>query len=161
MRDTSSTGFTLIEMMIILGIIAVLLMLAMPSMTPITIRGQIKEAVEIAAKLEPSVETIYGLTGKFPKDNDAAGLPPANKLLGSYVQGIELKDGAFHIKLGNKVNASVAGKIVTLQPVAVDDSPASPLSWVCGMAATPDGMSRVGENRTDVSLEMLPVKCRI
>jgi type IV pilus assembly protein PilA len=42
----------------------------------------------------------------------------------------------------------------------VEDAPVVPVSWVCGFAATPDKMTVIGANKTDVPKNWLPVNCR-
>jgi type IV pilus assembly protein PilA len=42
----------------------------------------------------------------------------------------------------------------------VKDSPTSPISWICGYSATPEGMMAVGDNLTNVDKKFLPLGCR-
>jgi type IV pilus assembly protein PilA len=98
--------------------------------------------------------------GTFPSNNAAAGVPEPNKLIGNYVTSVEVKDGAINVTFGNFVNKMVTGQIVTLQPIVVKGSPASPMSWRCGYRGVPAGMEPVGENRTNVNLQFLPSSCR-
>ena len=97
----------------------------------------------------------------FLKNNQEAGIPPADKLLGNYVDRIELLDGAFHIHFGNKAHNSITNKTLSIRPIVVNGSPESPISWICGLARIPEGMSAAGENRTDIDIKDLPILCRI
>lgn len=153
-------GFTLIELMVVVGIIGILAGVALPSYQAYTIRSQIAEALVLAAELKDDVRDFYKHTGRFPADNRAAGLPLAKHLIGNYVKEIQVENGALHIRLGNKANKAIAGKVLTLQPLVVAENPTSPISWNCGSSEPPEGMKTVGKNRTDVNRQYLPFACR-
>jgi len=61
---------------------------------------------------------------------------------------------------GNFVNKAIDGQVMTLQPILVTGSPASPMSWRCGYRGVPRGMEAAGENRTNVDAKFLPTSCR-
>lgn len=153
-------GFTLIELMIVVSIIGILAGVAIPSYQSYTARAQVAEALQIAGELKSYVADQYRHSGVFPANNGAAGVPEPDKLLGNYVKRIELENGAFHIHLGNKIRDGLDGKIISIRPIVVTGSPASPFSWVCGHSPAPDGMEAVGVDRTDVDKAMLPPPCR-
>jgi len=69
-------------------------------------------------------------------------------------------EGAFHVHLGNKAHAGLSGKTLTIRPIVVTGSPASPFSWVSGDAQAPKGMQAVGDNLTDVDRGFLPFPAR-
>jgi len=154
-------GFTLIELMIVVAIIGILAAVALPAYQTYIVRAQVVESQVIVGELKNSVAEFYKNRGRFPADNAEAGIPEARYLLGNYVQGITLEAGAFHIQFGNKVNQALQDRYLTIRPIVVIDSPASPFSWLCGNGAVPDGMEPVGDNRTDVEPGMLPSSCRI
>jgi len=150
----------MIEVMIVLCIFAVLAMMVIPSTLPIRARGQIQEAVGIADKLKPSIQAIYEVSQKFPENNEEAGLPEPQQLIGNFVETITLEKGALHLGLGNKIIGPLEGKTLTIQPIAVKDSPNSPISWVCGHSKVPEGMQAMGDNKTDIEPKYLPISCR-
>lgn len=154
-------GFTLIEMLIVVALIAILATLALPSADPAIARKQIVESLNLVDDYQKLVAFYYKSTQVFLKDNKEAGIPAANKLLGNYVDSIELKDGVFNLHFGNKAHPSIKNKTLSLQPIVVKDSPQSPMSWICGKAKVPEGMAAVGENLTDIELKDLPMSCRI
>jgi type IV pilus assembly protein PilA len=96
----------------------------------------------------------------LPANNAQAGLPPADRIVGNFVSGIAVVDGATHLSFGNSANRNLAGKKLTLRPAIVKDHPQVPIAWVCGQAGVPAQMQAMGENRTDLPLEFLPVDCR-
>ena len=153
-------GFTLIELMIVVSIIGILAGVAIPSYQTYMTRAQVTEALVIADELKTSIKDFYNYKGEFPRTNSQAGIPDAKKLIGNYVTSIELADGAFHITMGNKVNKNLKNKILTLRPVVVVGSPASPFSWLCGNSKAVQGMKAVGDNRTDIERGYLPSACR-
>jgi type IV pilus assembly protein PilA len=153
-------GFTLIELMVVIAIISVLAAVAVPNYQDYISRSQLVEALSLVSGLKARVKECHDFDEAFPADNAAAGLPPADKLLGNYVTGIELVNGAFHIHLGNRIARPLQGKVLSLRPIVVTGSPASPFSWICGNARPPQGMEAVGENRTDLPATYLPYNCR-
>jgi len=157
----TTKGFTLIEMMVVVAIIAILAMIAMPSPDPAIARKQVIESMQLVEDYQKLVAFYHKSAQVFLKNNQEAGIPAADKLLGNYVDRIDLKDGAFHLHFGNKAHPSVKNKTLSIQPIIVSGSPASPISWICGKAAVPPNMKAVGENRTDLELKDLPMNCRI
>lgn len=160
MKTKKRQGFSLLELMVVLSIIAILAMVVVPSYVSATAKEQVRESLDIVEKLKARVELLYQHANAMPASNEAAGLPAADKLLGNYVASIELENGAFHILFGSKAVTPLQGKILTVRAITVVDSPASPLSWVCGNSIVPRGMEARGENRTSVPAAMLPVSCR-
>ena len=156
-----SKGFTLIEIMVVVAIIAILAMMALPSPDPAIARKQVVESLELVEDYKKLIAFYHKSTQVFLKDNKEAGIPAADKLLGNYVDRIDLKDGAFHVHFGNKAHNNIKNKTLSIQPIMVKGSPESPISWICGKAAVPAGMQAAGENKTDVELKDLPLNCRI
>lgn len=154
------TGFSLIEMMVALMIIAILATIAVPQYGMYMSRDKVAKAAELSESIRADIRTYYQRHRSFPHDNAEAGVPPEDKLLGNYVEGMRVDNGAIHIHLGNKASEFLQGKTLSMRPITVDDSPESPISWVCGNAGVPNGMSARGINRTDIKPAMLPLSCR-
>jgi type IV pilus assembly protein PilA len=153
-------GFTLIELMVVVAIMGIMATLAMPSYQDRIIRAQVKEALSLASFAQEGVQAFQRTHRKLPANNAEAGLPPADKIVGNHVVGVRVEAGATHLSFGNNANRNLAGKTLTLRPAIVKDHPQVPIAWVCGQAGVPAQMQAMGDNRTDLPLEFLPVDCR-
>ena len=153
-------GFTLIELMVVVAIIGILAAIALPSYQDYTIRAQMVEGITMTNAIKPKITEFYDYKGRFPKNNEEAGLPDAKYLLGNYVKSMTVEDGAIHVKLGNKINSRLEGKVLTMRPQFVKESHITPLAWLCGGSRVVDGMTAAGENKTDIENNYLPAACR-
>jgi type IV pilus assembly protein PilA len=153
-------GFTLVELMVVVGIVAILALLALPTYSDKFIRDQIAEALPLADIAKPPVAVSWAALRSFPADNAAAGLPVADKIVNNYVKSVSIEGGAINITFGNKANGTILGKVLTLRPAVVEDAPIVPVTWVCGYATAPDKMTIKGENKTSIPPRYLPLRCR-
>ncbi len=153
-------GFTLIELMMVLAVIAILAMIALPSMQGRIVRDQIVEAAKLTEIAKAPVALAWSTTGAMPADNAAAGLPNADRIVGNFVSSLSVDRGAIHLTFGNRANAAIRGKTLTLRPAVIDDAPVVPVAWVCGAASAPQKMTLRGIDRTDVPVRYLPLNCR-
>lgn len=153
-------GFTLIELMIVIAIIGILATMAVPSFQDRIIRTQVSEGLALAEFAKQAVANHYSKTHRMPQDNAAAGLPPANRIVGNYVVSLTVQSGAIHIAYGQQSNRNLLNKIVTLRPAVVEGYPQVPIAWVCGTATVPQQMKVVGENASNLPQHFLPLDCR-
>lgn len=153
-------GFTLIELMVVVAIIAILTSMAIPTFQEFVVRAQITEAINLSDSLKKSITEYYTVHQQFPENNQMAGLPKPEHLIGNFVSNIEVQAGAIHILLGNRINVQMAGKILTLRPAVVTANPSSPISWLCGYANAVSGMTAVGNNKTTIPINYLSMDCR-
>ena len=156
----NNSGFTLIELMIVISIITILTTMALPSYQDRVIRKQITEGFNLAEVAQDAVEGYYKAKKRLPASNKEAGLPVPEKIIGNYVTAVSVKKGVIEITLGNRVNANVAGKTVTIRPAIVKDAPVVPIAWVFAYASVPNKMTVIGENKSSVLPRHLPVNCR-
>lgn len=153
-------GFTLLEMAVVLGIIAILALMAAPSYLEKIIRDQVVEALPLADIAKAPIAAAWATGAPLPDDNKAAGLPAADKIVSNLVSSVLVENGAIQVTFGNRANSAIRGKVLSLRPAVVADAPIVPVAWVCGNAPPPDKMTVKGVNRTDVPPLYLPFKCR-
>ena len=153
-------GFTLIELMIVVAIIGILAAIAIPAYQDYTIRAQVIEAMSLTSGMKGSIDEYFKDRGVFPADNEAAGTPLPEQMIGNYVTEILVEGGAMHVQFGNYANARIENKILSIRPLIVPGSPLTPVSWNCGLREPPNGMQAVGENRTTIEPKYVPSACR-
>jgi type IV pilus assembly protein PilA len=153
-------GFTLIEMMVVVAIIAILALMLLPSYQDKLVRDQIAEALPLADIAKPPIALSWAAAQALPADNAGAGLPPADKIVSNFIGSTSVEGGAIHLTFGNRANGQIKGKVLTLRPAVVEDAPVVPVAWICGYAPVPDKMTVKGENRTNVPAVFLPFRCR-
>lgn len=160
MKRTPRRGFTLIELMVVVAVIAILATMAMPSLQGRIVREQIVEGMRLADVAKPAVAAAWKTTHTLPADNAAAGLPAADRIVGNLVSSVVVEQGAVHVTFGNQANGAIQGKTLTLRPAVVEDAPVVPVAWVCANTAAPTPMTVHGTDRTTVPARFLPLNCR-
>jgi type IV pilus assembly protein PilA len=155
-----STGFTLIELMVALAVLAILVTLALPSVQAPMVRQQIVDSAPLINLAKNAVTQRWTTAQKMPEDNAAAGLPAPEKLVGNHVSSVRVDAGAIHVTFGNQANGAIKGRTLSFRPAVVDDAPVVPVAWVCAKAAVPEKMSAKGADLTDVEPRYLPLNCR-
>ncbi len=155
-----TAGFTLLEVMVVVGIVAILALLALPSYVDSLIRNQVVEALPLADIAKKPIALAWSTAQAFPPDNASIGLPSPDKVVSNLVSSTVVQDGAIHMTFGNRAHGRLKGAVLTFRPAVVEDAPVVPVAWVCGFARAPDKMTLRGENRTNVPPQYLPASCR-
>ena len=156
----SQSGFTMIEIAVVLAIVGVLALLAVPSYQDRIVRDQIISATPLADIAKAPIALSWATLQAFPADNVGAGLPPAEKIVNNFISSVLVQAGAIHLTFGNSASGVLKGKTLSLRPAVVLDAPVVPVAWVCGDAAGPSPMTIKGENRTNIPANYLPYNCR-
>jgi type IV pilus assembly protein PilA len=153
-------GFTLVEMMVVVAIIAILALMMLPSYVDAQLRDQVAEALPLADIAKKPVAAAWSATQTLPADNAAIGLPVPEKVVSNLVSALEVRDGAIYMTFGNRAHGQLKGLMLTIRPALIEDAPVVPVAWVCGYAPAPDKMSLRGEDKTSVPARYLPARCR-
>jgi len=143
---TMQKGFTLIELMIVIAIIAILAAIALPAYQDYLIRSQVAEAATLLDGTKTSTTEYFQNKGVFPPTNASAGLATAASISGTYVTSVTTVDGVTTAVMGNKANAAVSGKELALS--AITAAGAGSVQYKCKPGATP------------IADRYLPTSCR-
>jgi type IV pilus assembly protein PilA len=142
-------GFTLIELMIVVAIIAILAAIAIPAYQNYLVRSQVSEAAVLADGVKTPLTEYYANKGSWPSSTASIGLPStAASLGGKYVSGIVISSGIVSVTLGNKASAKISGEIFALSPTDNGGS----IAWTCN--------GNTGAVKTTVPQQYLPATCR-
>jgi type IV pilus assembly protein PilA len=74
MKRNIQQGFTLIELMIVIAIVAILVALAVPAYQDYTIRAKVGECINAAAVPKLQISEYFETVGNFPGDISVAGI---------------------------------------------------------------------------------------
>ncbi|HFA4471793.1 TPA: pilin, partial [Neisseria gonorrhoeae] len=96
--------------------------------------------------------------GTWPKDNGSAGVASASKIIGKYVQKVEVAKGVVTATMkSDGVNKEIKGKKLSLW----GRREAGSVKWFCGQPVTRDDNGNVTADDTDnINTKHLPSTCR-
>ena len=135
-----NSGFTLIELMIVVAIIGILAAIAIPQYQNYVARAQVAEGLALASGAKTAVAEYRTTTGEWPEDNEAAGLADRDTIKGKYVLRLSVNDTPpwRHITVKfdpDDAHTKIASGTLILEATDQGGS----ISWSCrGNESTPD-----------------------
>ncbi|ENX4817907.1 pilin [Neisseria gonorrhoeae] len=134
----------------------------MPTDPDSRLRGN-DEAILLAEGQKSAVTEYYLNHGKWPENNDSAGVASASKIIGKYVQKVEVTNGVVTATMkSDGVNKEIKGKRLSLWAKREDGS----VKWFCGRPvqrgagnADNDAVTAAAGNEK-IDTKHLPSTCR-
>ncbi|EMS2011703.1 pilin [Neisseria gonorrhoeae] len=124
-------------------------------------RAQVSEAILLAEGQKSAVTEYYLNNGKWPEDNDKAGVASSSSIKGKYVKSVTVAKGVVTAEMKpSGVNKEIKGKRLSLWARRENGS----VKWFCGRP-----VKRTGDNDDDVTADKddkeidtkhLPSTCR-
>jgi type IV pilus assembly protein PilA len=132
------SGFTLIELMIVVAIIAILAAIALPAYQDYVIRSQVSEGGVLGNGAKTAVWDYLSNTGHTPTNNASAGLPASTSITGKFVSSINVAAGVVTITYSSTAPRRASGlidnKTLVLSPVA--SASMGSIVWKCQPTGT-------------------------
>ncbi|ENS9688569.1 pilin [Neisseria gonorrhoeae] len=124
-------------------------------------RAQVSEAILLAEGQKSAVTEYYLNHGKWPENNDSAGVASSAEIKGKYVKSVTVANGVVTAKmLSSGVNKEIKGKRLSLWA----KREAGSVKWFCGQPVTrtaKDGTDDVAKDGNDkIDTKHLPSTCR-
>lgn len=131
-RQRFTAGFTLIELMIVVAIIAILAAIAIPAYQNYLVRAQVSEAMSLGSGAKDAVWEYMANTGAYPKNNQSAGLATDTSIRGSYVSKVDVAGGQITVSFNTTSNVAIQNSVLVLSPISSSGS----ITWDCAKHTT-------------------------
>ncbi len=135
-------GFTLIELMVVVGVIGILTSVAVPVYKDYAVRAKVSEGLTLLTSTKLAVVETWNTTGDLPNNNTEAGAAPAETIAGDYVRSVSVGNGGTITVAFSSEEPAIHNKSLSLVPTSGPGG----IYWTCSSA--------------DVQSRYLPPKCR-
>ncbi|EMU4010276.1 pilin [Neisseria gonorrhoeae] len=125
-------------------------------------RAQVSEAILLAEGQKSAVTEYYLNNGKWPEDNDKAGVASSSSIKGKYVKSVTVAKGVVTAQMkSDGVNKEIKDKRLSLWAKRENGS----VKWFCGQPVTRDkddndAVKDVTGNDGKIDTKHLPSTCR-
>ena len=167
MSHRQQSGFTLIELMIVVAITGILSSLAISAYQTYSVRAQVAEGISLVANAKTPIVDSFIVLGEAPGNRVSAGLSPnPTDTVGNYVASVDVTNGRVDITFGNRAHADIAGRTLSLTPY---ETAGLDIVWICGNQIPGPGLNPMGfsgggnqsvQIPTTVEPRYLPSSCR-
>ena len=125
MKNIKNKGFTLIELMIVVAIVAILAAIALPAYQDYAKRSRVAEALSLVTYAKTAVTDFYSTQNRWPIDNSEALVIKSTDISSKGVDALAVDKGVIKITMSKRV---VSGGQLWLTPIAdtTDISAATP-----------------------------------
>ena len=104
------TGFTLIELMIVIAILGILAAIAIPAYQDYAVRAKVSEAIATITPAKLSVAEYYSSETTLPANKTIAGV---GDIVTKYVNSMTIADGVIFVEINRAGTATGVDKVTT------------------------------------------------
>ncbi|ENT1234232.1 hypothetical protein EEE82_11515 [Neisseria gonorrhoeae] len=129
-------------------------------------RAQVSEAILLAEGQKSAVTEYYLNHGKWPKNNDEAGVASSGEIKGKYVESVTVTNGVVTAEMkSDGVNKEIKGKRLSLWA----KRQAGSVKWFCGRPVQRANVAAANDDKADdvtkddtnaIETKHLPSTCR-